>query len=284
VESHAKPVPVDCDVVDWNAGLTHFSRRVSRKTRAVLLVHLYGLCADLDPLLAWARERRFAVVEDASQAQGVHYKDRLCGAFGDISVFSFYANKLVTTGEGGMILCDSLALADQCRSLRNLCFDADRRFWHRELGWNYRMTALQAALGLSQVPRMGELAARKRAMGETYRRAFEPLKCFEMAPARLPYVDNGYWVFALVVRSDAPFTREQLMSALEQDGIGTRTFFYGLHEQPALLDRGVVDPVSLPVTEALSKRGFYLPSGLGLSSDDQHRVIESVMAFVNAHT
>jgi perosamine synthetase len=284
VESGATPVPVDCDPTDWNARLDQFEQRLTAKTRAIMLVHLYGLCADLDPIVSWAGARDLLIIEDASQALGLRYKGRLCGTFGDVGTFSLYANKLITTGEGGMILCDSVAVADRCKSLRNLCFDSSKRFWHRDLGWNYRMTALQAALGIPQVQRMADIAMRKRALGDTYRRAFEDLECFEVAPSETPYVSNGYWVFALVVRPDAPFAREELMTALAREGIGTRTFFYGLHEQPVLLERGLVDPVSLPVTESLSKRGFYLPSGLGLSREDQQRVIDAVTAFVEARS
>jgi perosamine synthetase len=282
VESGARPVPVDCDPIDWNASLMHFEERLTPRARAVMLVHLYGLCADLDPILHWAAARGLTVIEDASQAHGVLYNGKPCGSFGQISAFSLYANKLITTGEGGMLLCDSAPVAERCRSLRNLCFDQAKRFWHRELGWNYRMSALQAALGTPQVDRIPALIARKRAIGDTYRVALDGVDCFDMAPADREYVRNGYWVFALVVKPDAPFTRDELMSALAQDGIATRSFFYGLHEQPVLLERRLVDPVSLPVTESLSRRGFYLPSGLGLSAGDQQRVIESVMRFVEA--
>lgn len=284
VESGAKPVPVDCDPTDWNAHLHHFEQRLTPRCRAVLLVHLYGLCADLDPIIAWARAHGLAVIEDASQAQGLRYNHRPCGCFGDVSVFSLYANKLITTGEGGMILCDSPALAERCRSLRNLCFDSAKRFWHVELGWNYRMTALQAALGLCQVGRVDELVGRKRAIGEAYRRAFEDLAGVEMAPTETAYARNVYWAFGLVVEERSSLSRDEFMAALARDGIGTRTFFYGLHTQPALLERGLVDHVVLPVTESLAERGFYLPSGLGLSDREQRHVIGAVRRHVEARS
>jgi perosamine synthetase len=284
VDSGAKPVPVDCDPTDWNAHLAHFEARQTARTRAVLLVHLYGLCADLDPIVSWATDRGLRIIEDASQAQGLRYKDRPCGSFGDVSVFSLYANKVITTGEGGMILTDSAAISGRCRSLRNLCFEPDRRFWHRELGWNYRMTALQAALGIPQVRRLAELARRKRAMGEAYHRAFAALKPIQLAPPDTAYATNAYWVFPVVVNEGAAFTRDDLMAALGREGIATRTFFYGLHEQPVLLERQLVDPVSLPVTESLARRGLYLPSGLGLSAHDQNRVIDAVTTFVESRS
>jgi perosamine synthetase len=282
VNSGAKPVPVECDATDWNAHLPHFQACLTPRTRAIMLVHLYGLCADLDPLLSWARENNLRVVEDASQVHGVHYRGRPCGSFGDVSILSLYANKTITTGEGGMILCDLPALEKRCRSLRNLCFDPARRFWHTELGWNYRMTAMQAALGIPQVGRLSQLAERKRRIGRAYESAFRGFSQITMAPVATPYVENGYWVFALVVSPSAGFTRDELMTALAQDGIGTRTFFYGLHQQPVLLERQLVDPVSLPVTESLAARGMYLPSGLGLTDEDQGRVIDKVCSFLQS--
>ncbi|HUR21142.1 MAG TPA: DegT/DnrJ/EryC1/StrS family aminotransferase, partial [Vicinamibacterales bacterium] len=239
---------------------------------------------DLDPILSWARRNNLRVIEDASQALGLSYGGKPCGSFGDVSVFSLYANKAVTTGEGGMIVCDSTAFADKCRSLRNLCFDPAKRFWHEELGWNYRMTALQAALGLSQFSRLPEIVARKRAIGRIYHDAFKHEKAFAVAPAAAPYAENVYWVFGLVVDPRAPFSRQDLAAALDQEKIGTRTFFHGLHQQPALLANGYMEACSLPITQSLSERGLYLPSGLGLSTQDQQRVIEVVSAFVSARS
>ncbi|MES2999087.1 MAG: DegT/DnrJ/EryC1/StrS family aminotransferase [Pseudomonadota bacterium] len=279
VEAGARPVPVDCDPLDWNAHLSHFQERLTPRTRAIMLVHLYGLCADLEPILSWAKERGLAVIEDASQAHGLEYRGLPCGSFGDIGVFSLFANKLITTGEGGMIVCNSESLAQRCKSLRNLCFDPAKRFWHEDLGWNYRITAMQAALGIPQLRRLPALIQRKRAIGKAYRDAFHGVPHLQMAPGATPYCDNVYWVFGLTVGPDAPFSREQLMAALASDGIGTRTFFYGLHQQPVLLRRGLVDAVSLPATESLSQRGLYLPSGLGLLPDDQQQVIEAVKTF-----
>jgi perosamine synthetase len=282
VNSGAKPVPVECDATDWNAHLTHFEARLTPRTRAIMLVHLYGLCADLDPLLTWAREKNLRVVEDASQVHGVHYRGKPCGSFGDVSILSLYANKTITTGEGGMILCDSREIDRRCRSLRNLCFDPARRFWHAELGWNYRMTAMQAALGIPQVRRLADLVERKRRIGRAYESAFRGFDQVGMAPVAMPYVENGYWVFALVVSPTAGFTRDEFMAGLAKDGIGTRTFFYGLHQQPVLVGKGLVDAVSLPVTESLAARGLYLPSGLGLTAADQERVVERVSSFLKS--
>jgi perosamine synthetase len=279
VNSGARPVPVDCDPTDWNSHLRHFQSRITPRTRAIMLVHLYGLCGDLAPLLAWAREQNLAVIEDASQAHGLTCQGSPCGSFGDISVFSLYANKVVTTGEGGVILCNDAALAQRCRSLRNLCFIPERRFWHEELGWNYRLTAMQAALGIPQLRRLPQLVRRKRAIGRAYFEAFRGVPQFQVAPAATPYCENVWWVFGLVVSPEAGFSRADIVAALGALGIGTRPFFHGLHEQPVLLRHGMASD-SLPVTEALSAGGFYLPSGLGLPDEDQRRVISAVLDFV----
>jgi perosamine synthetase len=179
-----------------------------------------------------------------------------------------------------MVLCDSEACAERCRRLRNLCFDPARRFWHEELGWNYRMTAMQAALGLPQLRRVDELVARRRAQGIAYHRALRDVSELQLAPARTAHAENVFWVFGFVIRPDAPFSREAMMQALAKEGIGTRPFFVGLHQQPALLEKGLIDPVSLPVTERLAQSGMYLPGGPGLSEADQQRVIDVVRDFV----
>ncbi len=280
VESGAKPVPVDCDPGDWNAHLHNFQDRLTPRTKAIMLVHLYGLCADLDPILEWAREHRLLVIEDASQAHGLTYKGRPCGSFGDISVFSLYANKLITTGEGGMVLCDSDLYEGRCRSLRNLGFSTERRFWHEELGWNYRLTAMQAALGIPQLQRLPELVRRKQAIGRRYHEVFAGGTVFDVAPVARPHAENVYWAFAMTVKDGAGLRRDELTAALASHGIGTRTFFCGLHQQPALLKQGLIEAVSLPTTERVSERGFYLPSGLGLREHEQQRVIEAVHAIL----
>jgi perosamine synthetase len=283
VQSGARLVPVDCDPSDWNAQLANFEARLTSRTRAVMLVHLYGLCADLTPILEWAARHGLRVIEDASQAMGLRHRERQCGSYGDISAFSLYANKLITTGEGGMVLCDSPALAARCRQLRNLCFGVERRFWHEELGWNYRMGALQAALGLPQLARLTTLVQKKRDMGQRYRCGFQNQRWLHMAPATTGYADNVYWVFGVVVAEDAPFDRDQLVAFLTREGIGSRNFFYGLHQQPALLKTGLLDPAPLPTTESLAERGLYLPSGLGLTPDDQSRVIDTTVRFLQAY-
>ncbi len=168
VRAGAVPVVVDCDPLTWNIDVALVEARITARTRAIMVVHIYGLPVDMDPLLALARKHGLKVIEDAAEMHGQTYKKRPCGSFGEISTFSFYPNKHITTGEGGMIVTDDQALAEQCRSLRNLCFKPEQRFVHDELGWNFRMSNLQAALGLAQLERLDEFVERKRRMGRRY--------------------------------------------------------------------------------------------------------------------
>lgn len=263
VRSGLVPVFVDADPVTWNADPAAVAAAVGPRTRAILAVHVYGLPVDMDPILRLARERGLAVIEDAAQAIGLRYRGRPCGGLGDVSVMSFYPNKHVTTGEGGMVLTDDEALAARLRSLRNLCFEAPRRFVHRELGFNYRMTNLQAAVGVAQLERLDAFLERKRALGRRYREALRGLAGVALAPERTDYAENGHWVLGVVLDDDVPFDALEAMKRLGALGIGTRPFFYPLHRQPFF--EGRFADLSLPVSERLGERGLYLPSGLALT-------------------
>jgi perosamine synthetase len=231
---------------------------------------------DMDPILAFAKERDIAVIEDAAEAHGLTYKGRPCGSLGDISTFSFYPNKHITTGEGGMIVTDDDALTEKCRSLRNLGFNPKRRFVHDELGWNFRMTNLQAALGLGQIERLGAHVAKKRAMGQRYRDLLAGEARLQLPAERSTGAENIYWVFGMVLNDSVPFDAQEMMQRLADRGIGTRPFFWGMHEQPVLRQRGMFEGVSLPVAERIARRGFYVPSGLALTDAQMVEVAKAV--------
>lgn len=271
VRAGAVPVVVDCDPHTWNMAVDQVRARIGPRTRAIMPVHLYGLPVDMDPLMQLARENGLAIIEDAAEMHGQTYKGQPCGSFGDISTFSFYPNKHVTTGEGGMIVTDSDELAERCRSLRNLCFVAGRRFVHEELGWNFRMTNLQAALGLAQLERLDEFAARKRAMGARYRDLLGDLVDIELAPAQTDYASSIYWVFGLVLKDSVDFDAAEAMSRLARLGVGTRPFFWPMHEQPVFRRMGLFADDRHPVAERIARRGFYLPSGMALRPEQIER-------------
>ena len=266
VRAGAVPVLVDCDPVTWNMDVDQVRARIGPRTRAIMPVHIYGLPVDMDPLMDLARTHGLAVIEDAAEMHGQMYRGRPCGSFGDISTFSFYPNKHVTTGEGGMLVTDDAQIADRCRRLRNLCFQPGRRFVHDELGWNFRMTNLQAALGVAQLERLDEFVARKRRMGQRYRQCLEGLDGLEIPPHETAYSTNIYWVFGLVLADQVSFDASEAMARLGNAGVGTRPFFWPMHEQPVFQRMGLFEGERYPVAERIARRGFYLPSGMALTT------------------
>jgi perosamine synthetase len=273
IRAGAKPVLVDSDPLTWNMDVTQIEAKITPRTKAIMVVHIYGLPVDMEPVLELALRYGLNVIEDAAEMIGQTYKGKPCGSFGDISTFSFYPNKHITTGEGGMVVTDDDTLADAARGLRNLCFQPQKRFVHERLGWNYRMTNLQAAMGLAQLERLDEFVSRKRRMGARYTDLLTGLSGVQLPLAKTDYAENIYWVFGLVLNDDLPFDAEEAMQRLGKAGIGTRPFFWPMHEQPVLRRMGLFDGVSFPVAEQLARRGFYVPSGLGLSQSNLEKVI-----------
>jgi perosamine synthetase len=231
---------------------------------------------DMDPVLELAERYGLKVIEDAAQMHGQSYRGRPCGSFGDLSTFSFYPNKHVTTGEGGMVLTDDDQLAERCRSLRNLCFQNRQRFVHEELGYNFRMSNLQAAVGVAQLERLQEFVARKRRMGRKYLELLADLPGVELMPEQTEYADNIFWVLGLVLKDELPLDAAEAMRRLGTQGIGTRPFFWPMHEQPVFRKMGLFEGERYPVAERLARRGFYLPSGMALGEPEIIEVAEAV--------
>jgi perosamine synthetase len=261
------PVVVDCDAATWNMTAEGVEAALTPRTRAIMLVHIYGLPVDLDPILAIARKHNLRVIEDAAEMHGQTYRGRPCGSFGDLSTFSFYPNKHVTTGEGGMILTDDEQMAGRLQALRNLCFQAQQRFVHDELGWNARMTNLQAALGVAQTERLGEVIEIKRRTGRLYDELLADVDVIQRPVTRTDYADNIYWVYGVVLKDEVAFDANEAMRRLAEKGIGTRPFFWCMHEQPVFRKAGMFANDYHPNAERIARRGFYLPSGLALTED-----------------
>jgi perosamine synthetase len=272
----AKPVLVDSDPVTWNMDVGQIAEKITSRTKAILVVHIYGLPVDMDPVLALAERHGLKVIEDAAEMHGQTYKGRPCGSFGDVSIFSFYPNKHITTGEGGMVLVDDDRLGEECRGLRNLCFQPQRRFVHERLGWNYRMTNLQAALGVAQLERLDEFVARKRHMGQYYTEALSSLSQVQLPLAATNYARNIYWVYGMTLNDDVPFDALEATRRLAKLGVGTRPFFYPMHQQPVLRRMGLFEGESYPVAERMAERGFYIPSGMALTEAQMDTVIGKV--------
>ena len=284
VRAGATPVLVDSDPLTWNMEVAQIAGRITSRTKAIIAVHLYGLPVDMDPLLALAAQHGIPVIEDAAEVHGQTCNGKACGSMGAISIFSFYANKHITTGEGGMVLCNDAALAERCRKLRNLCFEpAGRRFVHHELGWNYRMTNLQAALGVAQLESLPASVNLKREMGHFYTRHLSFLEetGYRLPLTTTPYAENIYWVYGLVAPSEAGCTNT--MAALADAGVGTRPFFWCMHEQPVFQQMGLFAEEQYPVAETLARCGFYLPSGLGLTRPQQETVVSAVRSHCSVY-
>jgi perosamine synthetase len=276
VRAQAMPVVVDCDPRTFNMRAADVAAVITPRTKAIMVVHLYGLPVDMDGILELASRHGLKVIEDAAEMHGQTYRGGPCGSFGDVSAFSFYPNKHVTTGEGGMIVTDDEALAKRCRSLRNLCFQPERRFVHEELGWNLRFTNIQAAIGLAQLARLDDFVARKRRMGRRYTELLAGTPGLVLPLPRTDYAENIYWVYGMVLEDGVPFDAVEAMRRLGARGIGCRPFFWPMHEQPVFLKRGWFAETKCPHASRLARRGFYVPSGLGLTDAQLERVAAAV--------
>ncbi len=273
----AVPVLIDSDICDWNMNVDEIENKITKKTKAIMIVHVYGLPVQVDRVLALAKKYNLKVIEDAAEMHGQTYNGLPCGSFGDISTFSFYPNKHVTTGEGGMVVTDSEELAERCRLLRNLCFRKDVRYVHDEISDNYRFTNLQAAVGLAQLERLEEFIQMKRDMGKFYTEHLQGVKGLKLPIDHTTYAENIYWVYGLVLDENINIDNREMQKILANEGIGTRTFFWCMHEQPVYQNMGLFVGERYKNAEYLARKGFYIPSGLALTKEQMSRVVDCVI-------
>jgi perosamine synthetase len=265
VHNGAIPIPVDSEPATWNLNLDLIESLITPKTRAIIPVHIYGHPVDMDALMQIARRHGLTVIEDCAESLGATVRGRQTGSFGDLACFSFYANKVITTGEGGMVTTNDAALFERLKLLRNLAFTRPR-FRHELAGFNFRMTGYQAAMGLSQLRRIDYILAEKRRVAQSYTRHLRDVPGIQL-PTELNWARNVYWMYALVVQPESRLRRDQLMSKLAEDGIDTRTFFCPMNQQPCLQSRPGFRQISCPVADRLWEDGLYLPSSYTLSED-----------------
>jgi perosamine synthetase len=275
VHNGALPVPVDSECRTGNLDLSQVEALITARTKAIIPVHLFGHPVDMDALMAIARRHGLVVIEDCAQSLGATVRGRMTGTFGAMACFSFYANKVVTTGEGGAVVTDDGELAERLRSLRNLAFGTPR-FVHHALGFNFRISAMQAALGTPQLSRLNAIVEQKRCVAHRYLERLAPVPHLEL-PVEEPWARHVYWMFALVLGDDCPISRDELAARLAADGVDTRTWFCPMNLQPCLRDVPGFRPASNPVAERLWARGLYLPSSPSLDNDTIDRVA-SVLA------
>lgn len=271
----AKPVLVDVEKETGNIDPNKIEAAITSKTKAIMVVHLYGHPADLDPILAIAKKHHLLVIEDAAEAHGAEYKGKKVGSFGDVSCFSFYGNKIITTGEGGMVLMNNEELYKKAILIKDLAHKVGQRFYHEQVGYNFRMTNLQAALGVSALEHIDEYIAQKRHMAALYRELLHDVQ-YLRTPIEQKNYKSVYWMYAVELSSDAPFSREVFMERLKEKGVDTRTYFYPLHAQPVLQKMYTYDDTDYPVSDDLSARGLYLPSGLAITDDQIKEVAATI--------
>ncbi|MDR4508958.1 MAG: DegT/DnrJ/EryC1/StrS family aminotransferase [Candidatus Brocadiaceae bacterium] len=282
VRAGAIPVLIDSDPFTWNMDVSQIEAKITKKTKALLVVHIYGLPVNMKPVLDIARVYGLKIIEDAAEMHGQTCNDKPCGSFGDISIFSFYSNKIITTGEGGMVATDDSGLAEKCRSLRNLCFQTTKRFVHESLGWNYRMTNMQAAIGLAQLERLREFVERKRHMGKYYSTLLSGVPGIQLPLPKTDYAENIYWTYGIVLNKEVSCDAEEAMRRLKEYNVGTRPFFWPMHEQPVFKKMGLFSNEQYPVAEYLSRKGFYIPGGLALTDTQMDSVANAVRKAIPA--
>ena len=263
-----KPVLVDSNIYTWNMDSDQVIKKITKKTKAIIITHIYGFPVDMKKILAIAKKKNIKIIEDSAEMIGQTYFKKRCGTFGDLSTFSFYANKHITTGEGGMILTNNKKIYNKCKSLRNLCFGiGTKKFNHDDIGWNYRMTNVQAAIGCGQLKNISWIIRRKRQIGKRYISILKKCNKIYIQPYKLSYSKNIFWVFGILLKKNANISRDQVIKKLLKHNIQTRNFFYPMHKQKIFKKMKLfTKSQKFPNSDCLSKKGFYLPSGLGITN------------------
>ena len=263
-----KPVLIDTNIYTWNMDSDQVIKKITKKTKAIIITHIYGFPVDMKKILAIAKRKNIKIIEDSAEMIGQTYFKKRCGTFGDLSTFSFYANKHITTGEGGMILTNNKKIYNKCKSLRNLCFGiGTKKFNHDDIGWNYRMTNVQAAIGCGQLKNISWIIRRKRQIGKRYISILKKCNKIYIQPYKLSYSKNIFWVFGILLKKNANISRDQVIKKLLKHNIQTRNFFYPMHKQKIFKKMKLFTKRhKFPNSDCLSKKGFYLPSGLGITN------------------
>ena len=283
IKNKLKPILVDCDLETWNMRSDETLKKITKKTKAIIITHIYGLPVDLKKILQIAKKKNIIIIEDTAEVIGLKYKNKICGSFGDLSTFSFYANKHITTGEGGMICTNSKKYYEKCKSLRNLSFSKSfyDRFNHDDIGWNYRMSNLQAALGCGQLKNINWIIKRKREIGNKYYSKLKNKDNIILQKNIISYAKNIYWVFGILVKKNSKISRNKIMKKLLKKNIETRPFFLPMNKQKIFKKMKLFNRIKAPNSEYLSKNGFYLPSGLGITNKQIDFVIKNLLKIIS---
>ena len=279
IHTGAKPVFVDCEPDTYNIDPSLIESKITKKTKAIIPVHIYGHPAEMDSILKIARKHQLFVIEDAAEAHGAEYKGKKCGSLGDINCFSFYANKIITTGEGGMVVTNDEHLAKEARKLKDLYHSDQKRFIHEKIGYNYRLTNMQAALGCGELKHIDQYVAKKQHLAGLYSRLLKDIPGIRL-PTTRPSVKNVFWMYSILIDERKLFlTRDDLKAKLKERNIDTRDFFYSPSDQPVLEPYLSIED-RFPVTDFISRRGLYLPSGLAITDQQIKAVVKNVKEIV----
>jgi perosamine synthetase len=284
IRAGGTPVLVDCMPDTFCMNVAEIEAKITSRTKAIMIVHMFGHPVDMDPVMALASKYELIVIEDAAEVHGAKYLSgrdgnaphwQTCGGIGHIATFSFFANKLITTGEGGMVITDDPHYAKRCRDLRNLCFRSDRRFLHTEHGHQFRLTNMQAALGVNQVKRIESIVDRKRQIAVDYHDRLCSISDIQL-PMEHDWAKSVYWVYSILLGEERQLDAVSFASALREKGIETRPFFLGMHEQPVFHEMGLFKSEHYPVTERIARKGLYVPSGLAITEHQVKTVCDAV--------
>lgn len=269
----AKPVLIDAETETWNIDPSKIEEKITDKTKAILVVHTYGHPCNMDPILEIARKYGLYVIEDAAEAHGAEYNGKKVGVLGDVGCFSFYANKIITTGEGGMVITNDEKIAEMANLLRDQAFEKEKRFWHRYIGYNYRITNLQAAIGVAQMDIIDESVNTRRKNAQIYNLLLKNLEGITLPP-EAQWAKNIYWMYTIMFEDSFGMSRDGIMNYLKKKGVDTRSTFYPIHTQPVYAKLYANE--KYPVAEKLSRRGINLPSGNTLKKEDIKYVVECI--------
>ena len=275
IRQQAKPVLIDCNLKDWNIKIEDIEKNISKKTKAIIITHIYSFPNEMQKILKICKKYNLLIIEDAAEVLGLKYKNKMCGSFGDISTFSFYANKQVTSGEGGMLSMNNFKIYEKCKSLRNLCFGKLNRFNHTDLGWNYRMTNMQAALGLSQLKNIKHMVNKKMQIGSYYYKKLYQNSNIQILPPSNEFSKNIYWVVGIVIKKNI-MTASKFSEKIARYGIKTRPFFWPMHEQHIFKKMKMFKNKKFPNSSYLAKYGLYLPSYFKLKKKDINYISSAI--------
>ncbi len=279
IKSGAKPIAIDCDLKTWNMDINKIKTAITKKTKAIIGTHIYGYPLEIDLIKKICQKRKIILIEDAAEMIGHEYKKKKCGYYGDLSIFSFYANKHITTGEGGMILTNNERLHKKIESFKNLCFGKVNRYNHDDIGWNYRFTNLQAALGLSQLKRIKSIIKKKKFIGKLYYKYLKNNKSIYIQSPKYKDIENIYWVVGILILNKN-FTANLIKKKLFKNGIDTRSFFWPMNKQNIVKKYNIKLNGNFKNSEMISKYGLYLPSGLGTTQKEIKYICDKLNSII----